>query len=192
MGMYKYIREAWKSPKKIILKSIKDRLVEWRKQPTTLRISKPTRLDRARSLGYRAKQGIIVVRQRVLRGGRQRPQIRSGRRSKRFSRRKDVNVSYQSIAERRVAVKYPNCEVLNSYYVAEDGRHYWYEIILVDKNHPAIKKDKTLMWITKVKHTNRVQRGLTSSQKKSRGLRHKGKGAEKVRPSQKSRGNRLK
>jgi large subunit ribosomal protein L15e len=193
MGMYKYIRDAWKAPSNNILKNqLKDRLVQWRKEPATVRVTKPTRLDRARSLGYRAKQGIIVVRQRLLRGGRQNPKPQGGRRSKRQTRRKDLNVSYQTIAEQRVAAKYVNCEVLNSYYVAEDGRYYWYEVIIVDKNSPAIKKDKQLKWISITKHTNRVFRGLTSSAKKSRGLSYKGKGSEKTRPSQKARGNKLK
>ncbi len=193
MGLYKYIREAWKSPKKNILKgSMRPRLIEWRKQPTTVRVLRPTRLDKARSLGYRAKQGIIIVRQKVQRGGRMTEQVAGGRRSKRQSRRKDLNVSYQTIAETRVADKYTNCEVLNSYYVAEDGHNYWYEIILVDKEHPAIKKDKTLSWITKPKANQRAKRGLTSSAKKSRGLRNKGIGAEKIRPSQAANGNRMK
>lgn len=193
MGMYKYIREAWKSPKQNILKeNLRTRVADWKDEPATIRIERPTRLDRARSLGYRAKQGIIVVRQRVERGGRQRPRPNGGRRSKRATQRKDVNISYQSVAEQRTADKYPNCEVLNSYYVAEDGQYYWYEVILVDKNHPAIKSDNQLRWITTVKHTNRVFRGLTSAAKRSRGLYHKGKGAEKVRPSQAANDNRIK
>lgn len=193
MGMYKYMREAWKSPRKNILKeSMKSTLIEWRKQPSTVRILKPTRIDKARSLGYRAKQGILVVRQKVQRGGRMNVKPAGGRRSKRQSRRKDLNVSYQTIAEQRVAAKYTNCEVLNSYYVAEDGHYFWYEVIIVDKTHPAIMKDKVLKWITEPKANQRVKRGLTSSAKKSRGLRNKGIGAEKVRPSSKANGNRLK
>lgn len=192
MGLYKYIREAWKSPKKTIRENQKERLILWRKQPVTLRVDKPTRLDRARSLGYRAKQGIIVVRQKVIRGGRQIAFKRKGRRPKRQSQRKDLTISYQTIAETRVAVKYPNCEVLNSYPVGEDGISYWYEVIMIDKDHPAIRKDKILSWITKAKHTNRVHRGLTSSGKKSRGLRRKGMGSEKARPSQKANKNRIK
>ncbi|MFT4304074.1 MAG: 50S ribosomal protein L15e [Candidatus Woesearchaeota archaeon] len=193
MGLYKYLRESWKSPRKNILKTdLKERLIQWRKEPVTVRVERPTRLDKARSLGYRAKQGIIIVRQRVVRGGRMTEKPAGGRRSKRMSRRKDLTVSYQTIAETRVADKYLNCEVLNSYYVAQDGKYYWYEIILVDKNHPAIRKDKTLSWISTTKHTNRTYRGLTSSAKKSRALRNKGKGAEKARPTQKAHGNRLK
>ena len=184
MGMYQYIRETWKKPKENLGDIWKERLIRWRKEPVIIRIEKPTRLDRARSLGYKAKQGFVIVRQRVSRGGRQRPKIRAGRRSKHFGRRKIVGKSYQWIAEERAAKKYHNCEVLNSYYVAEDGRYYWYEIILVDKAHPQILADKNLRWIAEKQHTRRVFRGLTAAGKRSRGiLTHKGKGAEKLRPS---------
>jgi large subunit ribosomal protein L15e len=192
MGLYKYIREAWKSPKSGILKDNRQRIIEWKKQESTSRILRPTNLAKARSLGYRAKQGIILVRQRVLRGGRKKPFVKKGRRTKRQSQRLNLNLSYQTVAEQRVSCKYPNCEILNSYYVGQDGKYYWYEVILVDIMHPAIKNDSKLKWITMPKHTDRVHRGLTSSGKKSRALRHKGKGAEKARPSQKAHGNRLK
>ena len=182
MGMYKYIREIWKKPREGLGDIWKKRLLEWRKEEVTVRVKKPTRIDRARSLGYKAKQGYIIVRQRVDRGGRQRPTIRKGRRSKHFGQRKDVDKSYQSVAEERAARKYPNCEVLNSYYVSEDGVHFWYEIILVDRNHPQILADPRINWIFKNKHKGRVFRGLTSAARKSRGLRNKGKGAEKLRP----------
>ncbi len=42
------------------------RLAEWRKEPAVLRIDRPTRIDRARSLGYKAKQGFLIVRQTLL------------------------------------------------------------------------------------------------------------------------------
>jgi|TARA_B100001964_G_scaffold245773_1_gene335876 large subunit ribosomal protein L15e len=183
MGMYQHIREIWKKPKESLGDTWQKRLLEWKNQDTTVRIKHPTRLDRARSLGYKAKQGFILVRQRVDRGGRQRETIRKGRRSKHFGRRKNVDKSYQSVAEERAVKKYPNCEVLNSYYVGEDGGCFWYEVILVDKSHPQILADPRINWIFKSKHTGRVFRGLTSAARKSRGLRHKGKGAEKLRPS---------
>tara|TARA_Y100000310_G_scaffold118201_1_gene117039 strand:+ start:19887 stop:20465 length:579 start_codon:yes stop_codon:yes gene_type:complete len=181
--MYQHIREIWKKPKESLGDTWQKRLLEWKNQDTTVRIKHPTRLDRARSLGYKAKQGFILVRQRVDRGGRQRETIRKGRRSKHFGRRKNVDKSYQSVAEERAVKKYPNCEVLNSYYVGEDGDCSWYEVILVDKSHPQILADPRINWIFKSKHTGRVFRGLTSAARKSRGLRHKGKGAEKLRPS---------
>jgi large subunit ribosomal protein L15e len=183
MGTYKHIRELWKKPKESLGSLWKERILKWRREESTVRIERPTRLDRARSLGYRAKQGILVVRQRVLRGGRQRETIRKGRRSKHFGRKKIVGKSYQWIAEERASKKYPNCEVLNSYYVGEDGNYFWYEVILVDKSHPQVVSDKSLSWISRPQHKGRVFRGLTSAGTKSRGLRNKGKGAEKLRPS---------
>ncbi|MBW2993743.1 50S ribosomal protein L15e, partial [Candidatus Woesearchaeota archaeon] len=121
-----------------------------------------------------------------LRGGHKRPMIKKGRRPRNYSQRMDLDKSYQRIAEERANKKYPNCEVLNSYWVAKDGRYYWYEIILIDKAHPAIKADKNLCWIAERHQKGRVFRGLTSTGKKSRGLKHKGKGFEKMRPSKKA------
>ena len=178
MGMYKYVRELWKKPKKNLGEIQKKRLILWRKQPVTVRIARPTRIDRARSPGYKAKQGFVVVRQRVGRGGRMRAKF--GRRRPKASRRtKIVAKSYQQVAEERAVKKYTNCEVLNSYYVGQDGKHYWFEVILIDREHPNIKKDLNLRRIAR--QTGRVHRGLTSAGKKSRGLRRKGKGAEKIR-----------
>ncbi len=178
MGLYKAIRE---SSKKLPAELRRNRLAEWRRTKSVEKIKRPTNLSRARSLGYRAKQGIILARVRVLRGGRRRPSTSKGRRSKTMRRLKILDMNYQSVCERRANKKFKNCEVLNSYFVGKDGKRIWYEVILVDRNSPSIKKDKTLKWVTKTK--GRVYRGLTSSARKSRGLRHKGKGSEKVRPS---------
>jgi large subunit ribosomal protein L15e len=181
MALYKHIRNLYKHPTGNLEQLWKKRLVEWRREQATLRIARPTRIDRARSLGYKAKQGFIVVRQRVERGGHQRPKIRAGRRSKHFGRRVVLSKSYQQIAEERANKRFRNCEVLNSYYVAKDGKYFWYEIILVDKSHPAILADKNINWIFSGKHKGRVYRGKTSAGKHSRGLMYKGKGAEKLR-----------
>jgi len=190
MGLYKKIRELWKSPKKNLGSLWKDRLIAWRREKTVVRINRPTRLDRARSLGYRAKQGIVVVRVRVKRGGRKRPRpTKKGRRSKRQTIRKIVRKNYQQIAEERACKKYKNCEALNSYYVMEDGMYKWYEVILIDRDHPQIKKNKQLKGVAKKR--GRAFRGLTSAGRKGRGLRsNKGKGAEKVRPSRRAHSRR--
>lgn len=181
MGLYQYIRELWKQPRKNLGGLWYSRLIEWRKEPATVRIKKPTRIDKARALGYKAKPGFIIVRQRVEKGGHRRAKPRAGRRSKRMSLRKTLGMNYQWIAEQRVERKYKNCAVLNSYYVGEDGQYYWYEVILVDREHPVIKSDSKINWICTKK--GRAARGLTSAARKSRGLRNKGKGAEKIRPS---------
>ena len=81
-------------------------------------------------------------------------------------------------------------EVLNAYEVGKDGKHKWYEVILIDGKHPRINKDKRTSWILNPANKGRVFRGLTSAGKSSRGLRNKGKGAEKIRPSLNSKKNK--
>ena len=92
MSMYKHIRELWKKPKENLGELWRKRLIEWKKEPTTIRIDRPTRLDRARSLGYKAKPGYIIIRQRVMRQSRQRPKFASGRRPKARRRKKILKV----------------------------------------------------------------------------------------------------
>jgi len=187
--MYKTLRELWKSPEKSLMR---DRLIEWRKDPSILRIEKPTNLSSARSIGYKAKEGFVLARVRVIRGGRQRPLIKKGRRSKARRRKKIVGMSYQWVAEQRAQKFYKNLEVLNSYKVARDGKHYWFEIILIDPYNPVIQKDKKLNMLGKKENKKRVTHGLTSAAKKSRGLSKKGKGTEKIRPSRNANKGRSK
>jgi len=168
MSLYKHIRESWKNPSPEYSAILKNRLIQWRKEPVTVRIERPTRLDRARAIGYRAKPGIIMVRQRVMRGGRKKLQIRNGRRPKRYGRKKTLNMSYQYVAELRAQKAFPNLEVINSYYVAQDGKSYWYEILMVDKESPSIKNDSLLSWISRSSHRNRAVRGLTHAANKSK------------------------
>ncbi|HZX44951.1 MAG TPA: 50S ribosomal protein L15e [Candidatus Nanoarchaeia archaeon] len=165
MSMYKYIREAWKNPKENLGDLWQKRIVEWKSEPATIRIDNPTRLDRARSLGYKAKQGYLVVRQRVMRHKRQRPKFAGGRKSRHMRRKKVLNMSYQWVAETRAEKAYVNCTVLNSYPVGGDGQHLWYEVILVDRSHPVIKADPHISWISNER--GRAQRGLTSAARKS-------------------------
>ena len=185
---YKYIAEAWKKPEKSFLKEImRERLIEWRKQSVIGRIEKPTRLDKARKLGYKAKQGFVMVRVRVRRGGLRKVRPKAGRRPKRMGVKKFKPAkNLRLIAEERAARKFPNLETLNSYWVGEDGRSKWFEVIMVDPNHPAIKSDENINWICEKQHKRRVFRSLTSAGKKVRALRTRGRGSEKVRPSRKA------
>jgi large subunit ribosomal protein L15e len=182
---YKYIAEAWAKPEKSFVGELtRERLVKWRRQSVISRIEKPTRLDRARKLGYKAKQGFVMVRVRVRRGGLRKVRPKSGRRPKRMGVKKFKPAkSLKLIGEERVARKFPNLEVLNSYWVGEDGRSKWFEVIMVDPSHPVIKADKNINWICQKQHHRRVFRSLTSAGKKVRSLRRKGRGAEKFRPS---------
>src|SRR5271157_5600076 len=182
---YKYIAQEWADREESFVKELnRQRMVQWRKQPVTLRIEHPTRLDKARKLGYKAKQGFVVARTRVRRGGLRKLRPRSGRRPKRMGVAKfKAGKSIRLIAEERTAKKFPNLEVLNSYWVGEDGKHKWFEIILVDPKCPSIKSDKDTNWITENQHTSRVFRSMTSAGKNVTGLRHRGIGSEKMRPS---------
>tara|TARA_B100001123_G_scaffold110430_1_gene128551 strand:+ start:800 stop:1258 length:459 start_codon:yes stop_codon:yes gene_type:complete len=124
---------------------LRERAIAWRKEDAVTRIERPSRLLRARRLGYKAKQGIIVIRMRVGTGGMRRQRPRGGRRPKHLGvTRIKADDSMKSVAERRVVEKYPNMKILGSYFLYKDGKHYWYEVILADPSHPRIAKDKEL------------------------------------------------
>jgi large subunit ribosomal protein L15e len=171
---YKYIAEEWAKPEKSFVEELmRQRLIEWRQQHTVTRIERPTRLDRARKLGYKAKQGFVMARVKVRRGGLRKLRPRAGRRPKRMGVAKfKPSKSLRLIGEERVGRKFPNLEVLNSYWVGEDGVSKWFEVIMVDPQHPQIRNDPDLKWLLNAK--GRAFRGLTSAGIKSRGLRFKG------------------
>ena len=178
-GFYYYLRQAWKKPD---MKILRERMIEWRSSNAITKVEAPLRLDRARSLGYKAKKGFVIVRVRLKRGGRRNPKINKGRRSKRQSNKKILKMNYQWVAEQRAARKYRNLEVLNSYWIGKDGIYYFFEIIMVDPERPEIQNDTRINWIANPANRGRVFRGLTSAAKKSRGLSSKSR-MLKVRPS---------
>jgi large subunit ribosomal protein L15e len=148
--VYRHLQKAWKKPDQSYVRGLmRQRVIRWRRQPAIVRVDKPTRIDRARRLGYKAKKGFVVVRARVRRGGRRKPRPKMGRRQKRMGVSKYTPAkSIKLIAEERVARKYPNLEVLSSYWVWEDGVSKWFEVILVDPSGPSIKSDKNVGWIS--------------------------------------------
>ena len=138
--MYRYIRETWKKIYKD-RERLKALLVRLRKEPTMKRIDRPSRLDRARRLGYKAIQGIIVVRVKVAKGGMRKSRPRAGRRPKHLGVVKiKANINAKEVAIGRVKKRYPNMKVLGAYYLCKDGKHKWYEVILEDPNHPRISR----------------------------------------------------
>ncbi len=165
-SVYSYIKEAWR---KRDIGELRKKLVGWRKSKVIVRIEKPTRLDRARELGYKAKKGFVVARVRLARGGRKRPRRKKGRRSKRQTIHKTLKMNYRWVAEQRAERRFKGLVVLNSYPMAKDGKYYWFEVILVDPTRPEIKADKNINWICSVK--GRAMRGLTAAARKARGLR---------------------
>jgi len=139
MGAYKYYAKTWMTREETDLEhDIRQRAIAWRREPTVHRVDHPTRLDRARSLGYKAKQGYVVVRVRIRKGGARKMRPRAGRRPRALGVTKFTRaMSLKNIAEQKAKKKYPNLRVLNSYYLWEDGSHHWYETILRDPDNPV-------------------------------------------------------
>jgi ribosomal protein L15E len=87
--------------------------------------------------------------------------------------------SLKSTAEERVGRRCANLRVLNSYWINQDSTYKYFEIILVDPQHKAIRRDARINWIVNPVHKHRESRGLTATGKKSRGL-GKGHGYNKT------------
>merc|ERR1712094_14218 len=74
MGAYKYLREIWNRKQSDVTRFLQRvRAWEFRQLPTIYRATRPTRPDKARRLGYKAKQGYCIYRVHIRRGGRKRP-----------------------------------------------------------------------------------------------------------------------
>ena len=190
MGAYKYLQELWKKKKSEVMQFIlRLRTWEYRQLPSIHRVSRPSRIERARRLGYRQKQGFVIYRTRVRRGGRKRP-VKKGIC---YGKPKSAGVTglkmyknLKSRAEEAVGRRLKALRVLNSYWVGQDGTYKYYEVILVDPSAPAIRNDPRINWICSAKQKRREARGLTSAGKAHRGLRAKGDKDNKRRPSTRS------
>ncbi len=170
MGMYKYISEAFQKEYKERTLEYRMRVSTWRRGPTVARVEKPTNLARARSLGYKAKPGIIVVRVKTDRGTRKRPHPWGGRKPAKNAAYRVPGKSYQAIAEEKASRRFRNMDVLNSYFVGKDGQYQFFEVLMMDSE----------VYYLADRHNGRAFRGLTSSGRKHRGLRGKGIGYEKA------------
>ena len=74
MGAFKYLSELWRHKQSDTLCFLmRVRCWEYRQLPTIHRATRPTRPDKAKQLGYKSKQGFVVYRVRVKRGGRKKP-----------------------------------------------------------------------------------------------------------------------
>lgn len=140
MGAYKYLEELWRKKQSDVLRFLlRVRAWEYRQLPKISRVNHPTRPDKARRLGYKAKQGYVVYRVAVRRGGRKRPVAKGIIYGKPASQGIFVTAvrNLKSVAEERVGRRAGNLRVLNSYWVNQDGTYNYYEVILVDPSHPA-------------------------------------------------------
>ena len=123
------IGETWQKVFKEKSGDILQRAIELRKGPTMERIERPSRLDKARMFGYKAKEGVVVIRIKIGAGGMRRPRPVSGRRPKHLGvLRMKSDEPLQKVAERRVREKHANLKLLGSYLLWVDGKHRWYEM----------------------------------------------------------------
>lgn len=179
-GLYHYLKQ---NRENLSDEHLKTEMVKWRAAEAVSKIEKPSKIDKARMLGYKAKVGFVILRVRLKRGGRKRERMGvKGRKSRKQTNRKTLKMNYRWVAEIRAARSYPTLEVLNSYSIGKDGKYYFFEVIMVDPTKPEIKSDRTIGWISRGSNKKRAERGLTSAAKKSRGMRSKSPNL-KVRPS---------
>jgi large subunit ribosomal protein L15e len=180
--MYKQMKQTMQTEYKERSDTYKSRIIKWNSESTLTRIGKPTNIARARELGYKAKEGIIMVRVMVHGGSRKRKHAAGGRGPSKSGRYFTQQKSLQSIAEERAARKFLNFEPLNSYFVGTSGSKTFFEVILLDRNSSVIKSDP--QYKSAIMQKGRAFRGLTSSGKRHRGLSRKRFGAHSLRPSQ--------
>ena len=196
MGAYKYLEELWRKKQSDVMRFLlRIRTWEYRQLTAIHRVTRPTRPDKARRLGYKSKQGFAIWRVRVRRGNRKRP-VRKGIIYGKPANQGIVELKFQrslrSVAEERVGKVCKALRVLNSYWIGQDSIYKFYEVILVDPFHNAIRRDPKINWICDPTHKHRELRGLTSAGKKHRGLRLKGHLASKTRPSRRANWRRRK
>lgn len=169
MGLNKYLskifQKEWKAEKdeNYDYDSImKTKEFEFRNtENSVVRVEKPSNLVSARQVGYKAKQGIFVVRAKVRKGHGTYSRPKNKRRPKRQGQAKLTRKkSIRAIAEERASKKYENAEVLGSYKVGEDGRTHYYEVVLADRVASTIKNDKELSFLSK-NQQGRAERGKT-------------------------------
>ncbi|MEM2974206.1 MAG: 50S ribosomal protein L15e, partial [Candidatus Micrarchaeia archaeon] len=101
----------------------------------------------------------VIVRVRVKRGKRKRPKPTKGRKPSKYGRFYSRQKSLQQMAEERAARRYRGLEVLNSYWVGEDGSNKFFEVILVDPKLTGLTMQR-----------GRAFRSLTRVGRKMRGL----------------------
>ncbi|KAL2195779.1 ribosomal protein L15e [Corynascus similis CBS 632.67] len=174
MGALKYLEELSKKKQSDVVRFLlRVRCWELRQLNVIHRASRPSRPDKARRLGYKAKQGYVIYRVRVRRGGRKRPAPKGatyGKPTNQGINQLKYQRSLKATAEERVGRRCANLRVLNSYWINQDSTYKYYEVILVDPQHKAIRRDPRINWIVNPVHKHREARGLTATGKKSRGL----------------------
>jgi large subunit ribosomal protein L15e len=184
MGAFKYVEELWRKKQSDVMRFLlRVRAWEYRQLPKIYRVNRPTRPEKAHRVGYKAKQGYVVYRVAVRRGGRKRPNSKGivyGKPKNQGIKRIKAARNLRVVAEDRVGRKCGSLRVLNSYWINQDQTYKYYEVILIDPTHPAIRKDPRINWIVNPTHKHREARGITSAGRAHRGLRKSGHRANKL------------
>ena len=183
MGALKYVEEIQKKKQSDILRFLlRVRCWEYRSLNVIHRASRPSRPDKARRLGYKAKQGYVIYRIRVRRGNRKKPVAKGatyGKPTNQGVNQLKYQRSLRSTAEERVGRRCANLRVLSgsspptfsegiggsnehwsadSYWVNQDATYKYFEVILVDPQHKAIRRDARINWIVKPVHKVRCHK----------------------------------
>merc|ERR1712029_464336 len=175
MGAYKYMSEIYRKKQSDVLRYLlRIRCWQYRQLTKVHRVPRSTRPDKARRLGYKNKQGFVIFRIAMRRGGRKRPVAKGcpygkPKSSGAVKQQKPVR-NLQSIAEERVGRRIASLRVLSSYWVGQDSTYKYFEVIMIDPSHKAIRRDPKINWMCASVQKHRELRGLTTAGKSSRGL----------------------
>ncbi|KAL5479942.1 hypothetical protein EMCRGX_G023545 [Ephydatia muelleri] len=155
MGVYKYLEELWRKKQSDLLRFLlRVRCWQYRQLTSVHRASRPTRPDKARRLGKKpVSKGIVYGKPKNV-----------GINQLKFQR------SLRSVAEERAGRYCGALRVLSSYWVGQDSIYKYFEVIMIDPQHKAIRRDPRINWLVKPVHKHRELRGLTSAGRQNRGL----------------------
>ena len=184
------MEELWRKKQTDVMRFLlRVRCWEYRQMPAMTRLTQPSRPDKAHRLGYKAKQGYVVYRVRVRRGNRKKHVSKGITYGKPVThgvtQLKPVR-NLRAMAEERCGRKLGGLRVLQSYWVNEDSSYKYFEVILVDPFHNAIRNDPSINWICNPVHKHRELKGLTGAGRKHRGLAGRGSRYNKARPSRRA------
>ena len=128
MGAYKYLEELFKKKQSDLLRFLlRVRCWQYRQLNAIHRASRPMRPDKARRLGYKAKQGYVVYRVRVRRGGRKRPVPKGatyGKPANQGVNQLKFQRSLRSVAE--VGNLIFTCNTISELLIPTHGQNYMY------------------------------------------------------------------
>lgn len=176
MAFTQILREIHRKKQTDIMKYMtRVAVVEARQNDVVHRKEKPLFLDRARKLGYKAKQGVTVWGVRIRKGDAIRNYNNGNTRGKCVNagiHQIKSTLNKQALAEQIIGQQLGSLRILGSYKIGQDLRYHHFEVIMVDPNHNAVRNNRVLNWICNPVHKHREMRGLTSAGRKSRGLGH--------------------